>query len=481
MSIRARLFAWIFLLFAVGFYYFVDIVVDDIQPRYREATEEPIVDFARVLAATAATTAQDGRIDVRTFREIFRDVYAGSFEARIYGLLKTHVDLRVYIVDSRGRVIYDSDGGMAEGQDYSQWRDVYLTLRGQYGARTSPSRLDPETKVLYVAAPILLEGEIVGVLSVGKPTDNSNRFVESARRKLILGGLGVALTIIVIGFLLGHWLTRPVRRLTDYALAIRDGRRAELPALPAGEMRELGTAFHEMRTALEGKRYVANYVQTLTHEIKSPLSAIRGASELLAEELPAEQRRRFIDNIRNESDRVTRIAETLMLLTSLESRHEIEAAGSVALEQITMEVCAGFQGLMQARRLRLDSDGLTAVTIHGDRVLIRQAVVNLLQNAIDFSPPESVVSVHTLEAGEGILLQVRDYGPGIPDYAQDKIYERFFSLTRPCSGKKSSGLGLSLVKEIMALHDGKVTVASHADGGTLATLVFPAGVEPSKP
>ena len=472
MSLRARLFLWVFLLFGVGFYYFVDIVLDDIQPRYREATEEPLVDTARVLAAIATAGIRDGQIDPALFRRSFRQLHGRAFEAQIYDFLKTNVDLRLYITNNLGKVIYDSDQGRAEGEDYSNWRDVYLTLRGSYGARTSPSRLDPETKVLYVAAPIKYNGEIIGVISVGKSTANSDRFIEAAQRKLIIGGISVCLVLIVFGLLLGHWLTRPIRRLTDYALAVRDESRAELPVMPPGELSDLAAAFDEMRTALEGRRYVANYVQTLTHEIKSPLSAIRGASELLEEELPASQRRHFIDNIRTESDRITRIAETLMLLTSLESRRGIETAGPVALDRIVNDAANGLGALLETRRLQLDLSELEAQTVQGDEHLIRQAVINLLQNAIDFSPPDSVISVSIRGPDDNIQLAVRDHGPGIPDYAKTKIFDRFFSLPRQPSGKKSSGLGLSLVKEIMLLHEGAVTVVSHPEGGTLATLTF---------
>jgi len=85
----------------------------------------------------------------------------------------------------------------------------------------------------------------------------------------------------------------------------------------------------------------------------------------------------------------------------------------------------------------------------------------------------SVLSILSLAAGEGeVEFKVRDHGPGIPAYAEAKIFDRFFSLARPAGGKKSSGLGLSLVKEIMTLHGGRVEVVSHPDGGTVATLVF---------
>ncbi|MCP3869330.1 MAG: two-component system sensor histidine kinase CreC [Gammaproteobacteria bacterium] len=473
MSIRLRMFIGISLLLAVGFYFFVDTLMKEIQPRYREATEEPIVDTARILAAIAAETAKDGHIDVPMFRHAIDGVRSNAFEARIYNLLKTRVDVRVYITDDQGKVLYDSDQGRAEGEDYSQWRDIYLTLRGQYGARTSPSPLDSETKILYVSAPIMQAEKIIGVLSVGKSAANSNRFVDIARRQLLLGSIGICLSLIVIGLLLGHWLTRPIRRLTDYAQGIRDGHRTTLPPLPPGELRDMGAAFEEMRVALEGKRYVANYVQSFTHEIKGPLSAIHGASELLKEELPTAQRRHFINNIRVEADRITRIAETLMLLTSLESRLGIVTEGWVALDRVAREAGDSLVTQLEADRKGLDLFMVDAVRVQGEENLIRQAVINLLQNAIDFSPPDSQISLIVKATENHIQLEVQDQGSGIPEYAREKIFNRFYSLARPGSGRKSSGLGLSLVKEIMILHGGEVLILCPPEGGTIATLSFP--------
>jgi two-component system sensor histidine kinase CreC len=447
--------------------------MDDIQPRYREATEESIVDTAYSLAALASVTSVNGHIDIDLFRRMFKQLESQAFSAQIYSFVKTSVDHRIYITDAAGTVLFDSDGGRDEGADYSQWRDVYLTMRGEYGARTSPSRDDPETKVLYVASPIVHDGEMIGVLSVGKSSTNSNRFVDLARRDLLVGGIAIFLLLIALGALLGQWLSRPILRLTGYAKAVGKGERASLPAMPPGELRELGNAFEQMRVALEGKRYVENYVQTLSHEIKSPLSAIRGATELLEEDLPPEQRQRFLNNLNDESLRINRIVDTLLLLTSLESRNAIEAQGQFALDQIVSECIASLARLIEQRQLTIDSHHVVPAMVHGDEILIRQAVLNLLQNAIDFAPSQSAISIAIEANASEVQLTLRDHGPGIPVYAGSKIFDRFFSLARPDNGKKSSGLGLSLVKQIMSLHEGQVEISTHPQGGTEARLRFP--------
>ena len=114
-------------------------------------------------------------------------------------------------------------------------------------------------------------------------------------------------------------ITKSIKLLTKYANDIREGKKAELPKLDNSEIYEMGRSFEKMREALEGKKYVEQYVQTLTHEIKSPISAIRGASELLEEDMTPEQRLRFLLNIQSESKRIQQLLERMLALSSLEN------------------------------------------------------------------------------------------------------------------------------------------------------------------
>ena len=109
----------------------------------------------------------------------------------------------------------------------------------------------------------------------------------------------------------------------------------------------------------------------------------------------------------------------------------------------------------------------------GERFLLRSALVNLIQNAIDFTPVGGNIQVAAAAEIGMAIITVRDSGPGIPEYALDRVFERFYSLPRPDTGTKSTGLGLALVREAVTLHGGSVELANHPDGGTLATLRLP--------
>ena len=286
MKIRTRVFLGILIIAGIGFSFFVSWLVRDLEPQYRKITEEPLIDASRVLASLAAANSKNGKIDVKAFRRAFEDVGSRSFSARIYNHEKTDVDYRVYITDAKGMVLFDSRGA-DEGKYYGRWIDVSRTLRGKYGARsTRDDPDDPGTGVLYVASPIILNGEIAGVLSVGKPVRATSRFVEDTKRKIVIGGALVCLLVVLVGMIMSGTVTKPIQKLTEYASAVRDGKRMALPPLGKNEIGDLGKTFEEMRDALEGKQYVENYVQTLTHEIKSPLAAIQGGVELLKEGMP---------------------------------------------------------------------------------------------------------------------------------------------------------------------------------------------------
>ncbi len=127
--------------------------------------------------------------------------------------------------------------------------------------------------------------------------------------------------------------------------------------------------------------------------------------------------------------------------------------------------------------LRLMPSGQPEPVVKGDPFLLHQALGNLLENAIDFAPAASTVDVsvaHGSDPAEKIAVRVTDHGPGIPDYALPRLFERFYSLPRPGGQDKSTGLGLCFVREIATLHHGEITLANRAEGGACATLALPA-------
>ena len=496
MTKRTRIFIGILVAYALGVGYFMYRQLGDIDPRYRESAEDSLVETAHLMAALVENASADGALHVEALGPLFRAVQARRFVADIYGVEKTRVELRMTVVDRAGTVVFDSRALAAPaagdaaasaapprsqlGADHSRWHDVFLALRGRYGARTTPDvEGDPRTSVMYVAAPIRDPsvpggGAILGAVSVGKPVQSFGQYVEAARRKTLELGATSVVAVLLLVVILSVWLVRPFGVIADYIQYVRAQRTFSLPRLGRRALGAFGAAYDEMRDALAGRNYVADYVQTMTHEVKGPLSAIRGAAELLQEPMADADRARFVANIARETQRIQELVDRMMELTALESRKRLDHATPVSLRAIAGDVAASAAPAALARAVAVEvlpgaDDPLTS----GDAFLLQRALANLVDNAVDFSPAGGRVTIEVVAHARSADLVVRDGGPGIPEFAEGKVFEKFYSLARPATRKKSTGLGLSFVKEIAELHRGRAMLKNQPAGGAVATLSLP--------
>ena len=141
MKIRTRLFLVFFLLVGLGFYQLVNVIVSGLRPRYLATMEEAMVETSTILSSLVASQMVDGTLPTEDLEAMLRLADRWNIMARIYEMDKTQLNMRVYVTDAAGIVVYDSDEGRDVGADYSKWNDVYLPLKGRYGARAT--RLDP--------------------------------------------------------------------------------------------------------------------------------------------------------------------------------------------------------------------------------------------------------------------------------------------------------------------------------------------------
>ncbi|HEU5179303.1 MAG TPA: two-component system sensor histidine kinase CreC [Candidatus Polarisedimenticolia bacterium] len=474
MRLGSALFLAYSAIFALCFSYPILRIASDLRTRYLESLEEPLVDEANLLATRVGHEMEAGSFSPHEWSKTLQEARGRELSAKIYEMRKERVDRHVYITDATGKIVFDSRDPDNVGVDYGNWRDVGLTLKGEYGARTTREDPDdPASAVLYVAAPIQVGGETVGVLTVAEPTTSINAFLRSAKPEIFrIAALSGAVAVL-LSLLVSWWIARQIGSLTRYAEDVREGRSATLPRLAGMELKRMGDAFDRMREALEGKKYVEEYVQTLTHELKSPISAIRGAAELLQEGMPEADRARFLANIHGEAVRLEDLVERMLALSELETRRSLQSVERVRVAELVRGAQESKAALLARKHLTLRLELEPDLEIEGDPFLLHQALSNLLQNAIDFSPPGGTIVVRAVCQEATIRLEIQDQGPGIPEYAKGKLFQRFFSLQRPDTGKKSTGLGLNFAQEVAKLHRGSVRLENVVAGGLLAVLELP--------
>ena len=252
---RVTLFFIAFII-TLGFYHLASHFLSEVEPQTFQATEEVMVDMANLLAEVVATDVRENHFQADELRKAFEDAHGRKIEARIFEHMKRQVGIHAYLTDSKGVVIFDSDAGRREGENFAAKRDVSLTLSGRYGARSSRDREnDSSTSVLYVAAPVGDPAKPDGVLTVYKPQADVLPLIRERQRiiytacGLIGGGI---LFLIGVVFL---WLFHPIGKITEYARAIERGERPAKPKIGIGrEVNTLAHALDSMRDVLEGRR-----------------------------------------------------------------------------------------------------------------------------------------------------------------------------------------------------------------------------------
>lgn len=467
------------LVILAGFNLLVKKQLADVEPQLFQATEEAMVDTANILADFAGQDFSADQFDPKRFEAAMKAASDRKINADIFKHSKLMVGMQVYITDRNGIIIFDSGYPERVGADFSQFRDVYRTLRGKYGARsTRLVESDDTSSVLHVAAPIGDPKNPAGVLTVYKKQSDAMPIIRRRISEiwwgtgLIGGGILFCVGVIFI------WQYLPVSRLTEYARDIEQGKRRALPKIGMGkEVNTLAKALESMRESLEGRRYAERYVQTLTHEMKSPLAGIRGAAELLNEDrgsMPEEDKRRFLNNIAAETLRADRLLAKLLELSALEGKSQLDAKEVIDLTILVTRVIDDLNAMAELGGVKIHfNHPVSQMMVAGDAFILKAAIANLLENAIDFSPDGSEVQVKMQSDSGFHRVIIEDRGEGIPEYAKEKVFDRFFSLRHLRTGRKGTGLGLTLVREAAELHMGSVALESAEPTGTRAIFSVP--------
>lgn len=474
MRIRTRLLLSLFLTASVAFWFLGRELRDDVKFRYFQILEDGLNEMANLLAAEIELHSQESsQLSTTAMQRTVEAALKHRIDAEIFGIKKNAISLRVYVTDTKGLVVYDS-AGFAIGKDYAKWNDVYLTLKGRYGARSSrDDNRFPGVSVKYVAAPILKNGKIAGVITAAKPAVTLEQVIAVTRDKIALTLLLFFTAFLLIGVAVTYLITRPLDLLIGYVKQLRGGNQVALPKLGSSEIGTLGNEFELMRAELDGRKYIENFVQMLTHEFKSPVAGIIGAAEILEADLSQADRQKFIGNISREARRIQTITENLLQIATLENTRALPKPEVIDLSELLEQLSEDFAQACAQKSVALNTQAAKGIRLTGNYFFLYQALANLLQNAIDFSPEKSFIEITAQIKDHHLSIEITDHGAGIPEFARDRIFDKFYSLERPDTHRKSTGLGLAFVKLVVELHGGTINLSSHDGRGTIVTVRFP--------
>lgn len=226
----------------------------------------------------------------------------------------------------------------------------------------------------------------------------------------------------------------------------------------------------------------AEFIENVSHELRTPLTAIVGYLETLVDEpsLETPNNRKFLHIAYQHAERLSRLVEDLRSLSEIESGNVMVHSASVPLAEVVREVCEMFQHQLAKKHVQVSNEIEKESFAWVDRDRLVQILVNIVDNAIKYTPSGGMVSFHAMRIGDGqVSLQIKDTGQGIPSIDLPRITERFYRVDRARSREEGgTGLGLSIVKHLLQLLGGQFRIQSELSKGTLVEVVLPVSSPP---
>lgn len=435
-----------------------------VRPSAKRVVEDSLVDTSVLLSHIVADDVADLSKDElnQSLNAKLSHAFTNPDEPLWYHQ-KSKSTYHIYITDGTGVVIYDSRGASV-GADFSCWNDVYLTLRGKYGARSTDIG---GHSVMYVASPIVSDGQIIGVVSVGKPTQTLIPYINKSTDEIIKIILTIMAITLTTATLMAWWLRRSIDSVNRYTKGLAS---TAPPHFYLGrELNELMASIHAMKDTIENKAYVSEYVHTLTHELKSPLTAIRASSEILTDELSFAEREQLTGIILSQTDKLTALVDKLLTLAKIEQPTFKLTMSDVDLDAL-IQTCLNQQSATLKQLGKTVQFTKSSIHIRADEFWLTQAVQNVIDNAIYYG--KSAIAIYISQTETDTFIHIKNDSDKLEDFVIKQAFERYFSMSNS-HRQKSTGLGLTLVKQVIELHGGAVSFGQDKDNCVIMVMSVP--------
>jgi signal transduction histidine kinase len=378
---------------------------------------------------------------------------------------------RVIVVGRRGRLLADSEEAVPAGTSYASRPEIAAALDGRptQGERHSDS-LDED--LLFTAVPVVSGGRREGAVRVTQSVDDVNGEVRSD----VLALIGVAAVVLLLGlglaWLLAGSLAGPLRRLAGTARRVADG---DLDARAreegSSEQREVAAAFNDMTERLaRALRSQREFVANASHQLRTPLTGLRLRLEAASLKAADPEVERELVAAERETVRLAQLLSELLTLARERERPEPQ---EVSLADVAEAARERWEGAAETGGRRLVLEGKDDAVVAATEADLAVIVDNLVENALNYSPVASTVTIEWDADAESARLAVLDQGPGVDPDEREQVFERFYRGEASRGGAEGTGLGLSVVDALAARWGGSVRLEDRPEGGTRAEVRLP--------
>jgi len=328
----------------------------------------------------------------------------------------------------------------------------------------------PSGDVIYNATPVKIKGKVAGVFVVAHTVSGERQEVVDAVGVVSQVSIFVMIVASALSWIASGIILAPIRTFSTTARSISESDLSKrIPVRGKDELAEVATTFNEMMDRLQTTFITQrNFINDAGHELRTPITIIRGHLELMGEDDP-EEINETVTLVLDELDRVSRFVEDLILLAKAE-RPDFLQLETVDVHSLTQELFAKAQALGE-RNWCLDKIGHGKIVV--DRQRITQAIMNLSQNATQHTVSSDTIAIGSSLTKGKVKFWVRDTGEGIKQDDQERIFDRFARAAHSRRRSEGAGLGLSIVKAIAQAHNGEVTLHSEPAKGASFCIILP--------
>ncbi len=409
-----------------------------------------------------------------------RSLYQGNFDETISFLKNSQVffEANAQIVDSQGLVLVATQRTELQGVKFAK-EEIEQVFQGKIVKKRGFSKYFEEP-VLFVAVPIIFEEKVVGAVFVYSPLAGISSTLIDLRRLIIYAALIAIALSVILSFTLSKSFSKPLKQMQKISVDMAHGDFSHRVKINTeDEVGRLGESFNYLSDKLQKtiaslqkkEKFQRRFVADVSHELRTPLTSIQGFVKALRDgiyESKADQDE-YYQIVLSEVKRLIRLVNELLDLSQIElgqSNLDFEALDMLeviktSIRNLTPKISD------KDVKIKLDiPEDLAKVNADKDR--IDQVLINLISNAIDFTPEGEIINIYVVEESNQIKVMVADRGPGIPEEELDDIWNRFHKVDKARTRDRGgTGLGLSIVREIVRQHQGQVWVESEVNQGSI--------------
>jgi signal transduction histidine kinase len=387
------------------------------------------------------------------------------------------IDTRITIIAIDGMVLADSQQDPKAMDNHKQRPELQQANETGLGVITRFSQTLSKS-MRYMAMPIDETNYDHGFIRVALPLSHIDQRLDHLRNVVIVAASLTAIIALLLGFWIARSFADPLRRMTDMAKLYSTGNyKQRLIIDRQDEIGELATSLNTLAQTAEQREAIRrDFVANASHELKTPVTAIQGIAETLLddESMDAETQQRFIQKVSDQSIRLSQLVSDLLALSRLEA-DESKSFDNINLKEIIIDSCNALQVIAKEKNISLGTEiPETNIVIFADEKSLSQSIVNLVDNAIKYTPEEGKITVRLHVINDDAVIEVEDNGIGIADKEQQRIFERFYRVdTARSRTLGGTGLGLSIVKHIAFKHQGHISLESTLGQGSLFRITLP--------